>query len=126
MEKLGQVGVAVGYSFAAWLFAALVVYAAASRLTKPWSVAAHCAGLLVTFGPVFTLYFRGPRPLPPLPAAGLAVGFVALLDVVLLSPHFMHVYDPFLSFWDWQLPAAFAAGSVYLAGRRAEAYAGLK
>lgn len=112
---------AVGYTFAAWLFAALLIYAAGARLARPWSVAARCFGLLVTFGPVFSLYFRGTRPLSPRAAALTAVGFIAVLDLALVAPHLPRPADLFLSFWDWPAPAALVAATVYLAGKRAPA-----
>jgi hypothetical protein len=121
MARIRQLAVAIGYTFAAWLFAALLIYATSARLQRPWSVAGRCAGLLVTFGPVFSLYFRGSRPLSPTAAAITAVALIALLDLRLVAPHLMRPGELFLSFWDWQLPALLVAATVYLAGRRAPA-----
>jgi hypothetical protein len=118
MALLLRIGAVAGYSFAAWLFAALLIYATAARLPAPWSVPARCAGLLATFGPVFSLYFRRARPLAPAAAALVAVGFLALLDLALVARHLPHAYDLYLRFWDWQLPAACAAGAIYAAGTR--------
>lgn len=119
MALLLRVAVVMGYSFAAWLFAALLIYATAARLPAPWGVPARCAGLLATFGPVFAMYFRRTRPIPPAAAALVAIGFLAALDLLLVARHLQHAYDLYLRFWDWQVPAACVAGSVYAAGKRA-------
>jgi hypothetical protein len=117
MVAASRLAVAVGYTFAAWLLAAMLIYAGYAWLPRPWAAIAHWGGIVVTFVPVFRLYFRGPLPLPPALAAGVAVGFIALLDLYLVAPYFLHSYDLFLSFWDWQGPALIVAASVYLAGR---------
>lgn len=113
-----RVAAVLGYSFAAWLFAALLIYATAARLPAPWGVPVRCAGLLATFGPVFSMYFRRTRPLSPAAAALVTIGFLSLLDLVLVARHLQHAYDLYLRFWDWQVPAACVAATVYAAGLR--------
>ena len=113
-----RVAAVAGYSFAAWLFAALLIYATAARLPALWGVPVRCAGLLATFGPVFAMYFRRARPLSPAAAALVALGFLSLLDLVLVARHLRHAYDLYLRFWDWQVPAACVAGTIYAAGKR--------
>ena len=120
MNTAARLAVALGYCFSAWFCAALTVYAAGAPLPRPWSVAAQCLALPTCFGPLFSLYFRGPDPYAPAAAAALAVGLIFLVDLAVMSPHFPNPLDPFLSFWDWQLPAMVTAGTVYAAGRRAE------
>lgn len=115
MARLAQVVVAAGYAFAAWLSAGLLAYAAASLLPPSLGIAARCAGLAICFGSAFSLYFRKPYPLPALAAAGVALGLVTLLDAVLIAPYYLHAYELFLSFWDWQLPGALVAFSIVLA-----------
>jgi hypothetical protein len=119
METAARLTVALGYGFSAWLFAAFTVYAAGAPLPHPWGCAAQCGALMLTFGPMFSLYFHGPVPLPPAAVAALAVGLIAVVDLAIMSPRFPRPLDPFLSFWNWQLPAAVTAGTVYAAGRAA-------
>ncbi len=110
--------VAVGYTFAAWLFAGFFIDAGYQLVAaRPARVALHCGAVLVCFVPVFRLYFERGDRLPPAAAAVLAVAFIVLLDLLIVGPYFVHRYDFFLSFWDWQLPGALVAGSIYLSGR---------
>jgi hypothetical protein len=110
--------VVVGYTFAAWLFAGFCIDAAYRLVAaRPARVAIHCAAVLCCFLPVFRLYFERADRLPPAAAAALAVAFIVVLDLVIVGPYFVHRYDFFLSFWDWQLPGALVAGSIYLSGR---------
>ncbi len=119
MATAARLAVAIGYTFAAWVLAGMLIHAGYTELPHGLKIAVHCGGVLVTFVPVFRLYFRRPMPLAPAATAALAVTFIALLDLYLIAPHFLHVYDVYLSFWDWQLPAVIVAGSIYGAGRTA-------
>lgn len=122
MEAFARVAVAAGYSFSAWLLAAMMVYAATSTLPPgPLAHTLRCGALLTAFVPVFAMYFRRPLPLPPLMTAAVGLSLIAALDLALIAPHFPRRYDLFLSVWDWQVPALLVGGSIYLTGRRAQA-----
>lgn len=116
MTWAARLSVALGYTFAAWVLAATIVYAGTSAAPHALRTAVHCGGVVTAFIPVFRLYFRRPAPLSPGAAAGLAVGFIGLLDLYLIAPYFAHLYDVYLRFWEWQLPAALVAGSIYGTG----------
>lgn len=119
MTWAARLAVALGYTFAAWLLAGMVVFAGTWAAPRSLNVAVHCAGVVAAFVPVFKIYYRRPVPLAPAAAAALAIGFIALLDLFLIAPYFIHKYDVYLSFWDWQLPAALVAASIYGTGRSA-------
>jgi hypothetical protein len=116
MVMLSRVAVAAGYAFSAWLCAGLLIYATAGAVAGQWRWAQRYGGLLMAFAPIYTLYFRGDRPLKPVAAAAVALALIAALDLVLVAPHFGRPHHLFLSFWEWQLPAALVAGSICLAG----------
>ncbi len=112
--------IAVGYTFAAWLFAGFFIDAGYRVvLAESARVALHCGAVLLCFIPVFRLYFARPDRLAPGAAAALALSFIALLDVLLLGRFFARPYEFALSFWNWQLPALLVGASIYLTGRRA-------
>lgn len=116
MRQFKRAGSVVGYGFAAWLSAALIVYAA-SALPGYARDAVRYAAIAGTFWTVFRLYFAGrPDPFHPLAAGALAVAAVAGIDLALLAPYYLHPMDLYKSFWDWQLPALVALGAIWSAG----------
>lgn len=120
MRQLKRAGAAAGHGFAAWLCAALIVYAA-SALPEYAKEATRFSAIAGAFWTAFRLYFLvQDDPVHPLAAAALALGVVAAIDAVVLAPYYLHPMDIFKSFWDWQLPAAVAVAAVWAAGRRAE------
>jgi hypothetical protein len=112
--------IAVGYTFAAWLCAGFFIYAGFLFIkAPPGRVALHCSAVLACFIPVFRLYFSRAGSLSPAAAAGVAVLFIMLLDLILIGPYFPRRWDFFFNFWEWQLPAMLVASSIYLTGRSA-------
>lgn len=112
--------IAVGYTFAAWLFAGFFVDAGSRVVLAPRArLALRCAALLLCFVPVFRLYFARPDRLGPGAAAAVGLGFIALLDLLLLGRFSPRPFSFALSFWDWQLPALLVVGSIYVTGRAA-------
>lgn len=116
-----RVVVAAGYAFAAWVLAALLIYAGAAWVPRRLTTAARLAALALTFAGVFRLYFRGAWPLPPAAASAVAVALIAALDLALIAPYFGGRRELLLSLWDWQAPAALVAATIYATGRRAAA-----
>ncbi len=112
MRTLARLVAAVGYTFAAWAAAALIVYAGSRLQPRPLLIAYRCAAVACAFSSVFSLYFRRGDRLPPAAAAAVALAFLVGLDTALLGPYFLHATDFMRSFWDWQLPAAIVAATV--------------
>ncbi|MBI4376842.1 MAG: hypothetical protein HY549_10390 [Elusimicrobia bacterium] len=99
----------IAHAFVAWLACGFLVYGSRPLLPESGQTPLRWAAVLLCFLWVFRLYFGRPGSLRPLPASGLAIAFIALLDLFLISPAFV------LDFWNWQLPAALAAGGIYAA-----------
>lgn len=113
----GKAGTALVYAFSAWMAAACCVYA--GRLLFPAQAQAvfRCAAVAACYAAAFRLYFSRRDGLPPIPTAALCVALVALFDWLIVARRLPRPSLFFLSFWDWQLPAALAFGSVLWAGR---------
>lgn len=117
MALLIRLAIAVGYTVAAWLFSAFLVYAGYQYLGVGAGLLIHNLAIPACFVWAFHLYYRGPDPLPPAAAAALAVALIAAIDAALLRDYFMDARELFQRFWDWQLPAASMFASVFLTGR---------
>jgi hypothetical protein len=118
MRGLARILEVVSFTFGAWLLCGFAVYAGSSWLPKDGKTAFHYAMIIVMFASVFRLYFRRPDPVAPAAAAAVAIAFIALLDLLFLSPYYLHSYYVFMRFWEWQLPAMLVAAAIYGAGRR--------
>lgn len=122
MRHLKRASSVVGHGFAAWLCAALIVYAA-DALPEAAREAVRFAALAGAFWTSFSLYYERPDPVHPMAAAVLTLAFLAALDLALIARYYLNPMDLFKSFWDWQLPALVVLATILAAGRRKPAQA---
>lgn len=114
---MAKIAVALSYTVVAWLASAVFVLIGYKLPNRAAQILFHSGGVLVCFVPVFKAYFARPGSLPAPAVAGLAVGFIIMLDICVVSPFFTKgSLEFFRSFWDWQLPALFVIGSILLSG----------
>lgn len=113
----GKTGTALIYAFSAWMAAACCVYAGELLLPARAQTALRCAAVAACYAAAFRLYFSRRDGLAPVPAAALCLALVAAVDWLIVARRMVRPSLFFLSFWDWQLPAALAFGSVLWAGR---------
>jgi len=113
----GKAGIALMYAFSAWMAAACCVYAGGLMVPMRAHTVLRCAVVAACYGGAFRLYFSRRDGLGPVPAAALCLALVAAFDWLIVARRLGRPSLFFLSFWDWQLPAALAFGSVLWAGR---------